>query len=104
MEVYVAPGTDPSPAPLTRASLLSLMQEHGLNVTPADQGQRHPSGRSLWTLAFPGSDVRILFQEDQGILVFATIEQSMFNATDVPDRICAALESAGWHTDDENVG
>ena len=104
MEVYVAPGTDPSSAPLTRASLLCLLQEHGLNVTPADQGQRHSSGRFLWTLEFPGSDVRILFQEDQGILVFATIEQSMFNATDVPDRICAALESAGWQTDDENVG
>ncbi len=81
-----------------------MMHEHGLDVAPAGEGQRQPSGRILWTLEFAGSDVRISFQEDQGILVFATIEQSMFNATDLVDLICAALESAGWHTDNENVG
>ena len=104
MEVYVAPGKGSLAAPLTRTSLLSLMQQHGLHVTPAGQGQPLPSGKTLWTLESPGSELRIAFQEDQGRLVFATIEQSMFNETDLADRICAALESAGWHVDSEYVG
>ncbi len=104
MEVYVAPGKDSSAAPLTRTSLLSLMQQHGLDVIRTGQDQTLPSGKILWTLEAPGSELRIAFQEDQGRLVFATIEQSMFNETDLADRICAALESAGWHVDSENVG
>jgi hypothetical protein len=104
MEVYVAPGEDSSSVPLTRASLLSLMQEHGLDGTPADEGQPLPSGKILWTVGFPDSDIRLVLQEDHGSLVFATIVQSMFDATDLPDRICAALASAGWRADSENVG
>ena len=104
MEIYVAPGVPPSSVPLTRASLLSLLREHGLEAAAADRGQVLPSGRTLWTVEFPGGDVRIAFQEDDGSLVFATIELSMFDASGLPDRICEALESAGWHTDNENVG
>ena len=104
MEVYIAPREDSSSVPLTRASLLSLMQEHGLDATPADEGHPLPSGKILWTVGFPDSDIRLVLQEDHGVLVFATIVQSMFDATDLPDRICAALASAGWHADSENVG
>jgi hypothetical protein len=35
---------------------------------------------------------------------FATIEQSLFDTSDLPDRICRALESLGWEVDQENVG
>ena len=104
MEVYVAPVKAQGSAPMTRVSLLSLMQQNGLRVTPIDDAQGLPSGRTLWTLEVQGGDVRITFQEDQGVLVFGTIEQSMFDVTDLPGRICAALESAGWQTDNENVG
>ena len=104
MEVYVAPGEDSSSVPLTRASLLSLMQAHGLDAIAADEGQPLPSGKTLWTLSFPDTDIRLVLQENQGVLVFATIVQSMFDATDLPDRICAVLATVGWRADNENVG
>ena len=58
----------------------------------------------LWTLGVAGGGVRITFQERQGLLVFATVEQSMFGDGELSDRLCEALESIGWQADNENVG
>jgi hypothetical protein len=84
--------------------LLKLFQTRGLDVAPQHQEQRLPTGATLWTLGIAGGDVRITFQERQGLLVFATIEHSMFGESQVPDRLCEALESVGWQADNENVG
>jgi hypothetical protein len=84
--------------------LLELLQSRGFDVAPHHQEQRLPTGATLWTLSIAGGDVRIAFQEREGLLVFATIEHSMFGESQVPDRLCAALASVGWRADNENVG
>ena len=104
MEIYVAPRDDSPEEPLTRPRLLELLQSRGLEVAPHHHEQRLPTGATVWTLSIAGSDVRITFQDRQGLLVFATIEHSMFGDSQVPDRLCEALESLGWQVDNENVG
>jgi hypothetical protein len=104
VEVYLAPGDDSPEEPLTRSRLLQLMQTRGLEVVPDHLEQHLPTGVTLWTLRIAGDDLRITFQERQGLLVFATIEHSMFGDSELPDRLCEALESLGWQADNENVG
>lgn len=105
MEIYLAPRDDSPEKPLTRSGFLELLQDRSLEVGPPHREQSHPTGVTLWTLSIAGGDdVLSAFQERQGLLVFATIEQSMFDASHVPDRLCEALESVGWQADNENVG
>jgi hypothetical protein len=103
VEVYFAPRDD-APEALTRSRLLQLMQARGLEVVPDHMEQHPPTGATLWTLRIGGDNLRITFQERHGLLVFATIEHSMFGAIELPDKVCEALESVGWQADDENVG
>ena len=73
-------------------------------MTKAEEVPSSTSLRARWILSFEGSEVSLQFQETRDGLVFATIEQSMFDASDLPDNICRALESLGREVDQENVG
>ena len=104
MEVYVGPPEADADVVLRREQVLTAFTTAGVAVARADETPPSGSGRGRWTLAFEGSGVSLQFQETSDGLVFATIEQSMFEASDLPDRICRALESLGWEVDQENVG
>jgi hypothetical protein len=104
MEVYVGPPqTDPAVV-LRRDQVLAALTAEGVGVTRAEERPASGSLRARWVLSFEGANVSLEFQEAHDGLVFATIEQSMFDASDLPDRICRALESLGWEIDNENVG
>lgn len=55
-------------------------------------------------MSFKGTELVLEFQEEPEGLTFATIVQSMFDTSDVADRICLALESLGWKADDDSIG
>jgi hypothetical protein len=103
MEVYVAP-PEGSGQSLTREQALAALVKQGLQVVQVLEQPASGSGRAHWILSFAGTDVRLDFQDAGGALVFATLEQSMFDDSNVPDRICEALESVGWEVDNENIG
>ena len=104
MEVYIGP-PEPGPGPaLTRDAVLTALAGQGIVVAAAQSEPAVQGFRARWVLSFPQTSVRLEFQEDHDGLVFATLDQSMFDDTDVPDRICAALEALGWEVDQENVG
>ena len=104
MEVYIGPPqSDPGVAPRREQVLVALTAE-GVAVTKAEERPASGSLRARWVLSFKGSEVSLQFQQTEDRLVFATIEQSMFDTSDLPDRICRALESLGWEVDQENVG
>ena len=104
MEVYVGPPEADGEVVLRREQVLAALTTAGVAVAKADGTPPSGSGRARWTLSFEGSEVSLQFQETSEGLVFATIEQSMFEASDLPDRLCRALESLGWEVDQENVG
>lgn len=104
MEVYVGP---PQAAPdliLRRDQVVAALTKEGVAVSRAVETPATASIRARWILSFEGSEIALQFQETADGLVFATIEQSMFDESDLPDRICRALESLGWEVDQENVG
>ena len=104
MEVYIGPPqTDPDVA-LRREQVLAALTTAGVAVTKAEERPASGSLRARWVLSFEGSEGSLQFQETEGGLVFATMEQTMFDPSDLPDRICHALESLGWEVDQENVG
>lgn len=104
MEIYIAPSEASPGAVLQREQVLEALAQMGLEVARAEEKAATGRLRAWWTLSFAGTDVTLQFQEtDQG-LVFATLEQSMVDSSDVPDRICRALETMGWEVDQENVG
>jgi hypothetical protein len=104
MEIYIAPPAKTPDATLTRAQVLDALARAGLKV--AGQEEEPATGRlqAWWIVTLEGSDVRLQFQETAQGLAFLTLEQSMFDNTPVPDRVCAALEGLGWEADQENTG
>ncbi len=104
MEVYVGPPQADADVVLQREQVLAALRTAGVAVTKAQEVPASASLRARWILSFEGSEVSLQFQETGDGLVFSTIEQSMFDASDLPDRVCHALESLGWEVDQENVG
>lgn len=104
MEVYIGPPGVSSDAILHREHVLAALAQVGLAVARAEEKAATGRLRAWWTLSFDGTDVSLQFQETNEGLVFATLEQSMFDSCDVPDRICRALQTLGWEVDQENVG
>lgn len=102
MEVYIAPST--SKSFVRREDVLSALGREGLLGIPSAGRVAVDGGSTLWSLSFEGTNVLLRFQESEDRLVFATLEQSMFDDSDVPDRICRALEALGWEVDQESVG
>jgi hypothetical protein len=103
MEVYIGPPENVGIV-LRRDQVLAALAQGGLSVTRTDE--RPASGRlqAIWTVSFDGTDAALQFQETEQGLIFATLEQSMFDNSDVPDRVCGVLEALGWEVDQENVG
>lgn len=104
MEVYVGPPQTEPAVVLRREQVLAALTAEGVGVTKAEERPASGSLRARWILAFEGSEVSLQFQETGDGLAFATIEQSMFDASDLPDRVCRALESLGWEVDQETIG
>jgi len=104
MEAYVGPPEAHPDVVLRREQVLAALAAEGVAVTRTEERPATDSPRGRWALSFEGSGVSLHFQETRDGLVFATVEQSAFDASDLPDRICRALESLGWQVDQENVG
>lgn len=104
MEIYLAPPETDLRRVLTREQVLTALSGQGLEVATAETRPSNEKTRARWVLSFDQTKVRLEFQEAPDGLVFATLDQSMFDDSMVPDRICAALEALGWEVDQENVG
>lgn len=104
MEVHIGPPQTEPDAVLHREQVLGALRTVGVAVSKAEEKSASGSLRTRWVLSFEGAEVSLQFQEAHYGLVFATIEQSMFDTSDLPDRICRALEALGWEVDQENVG
>jgi hypothetical protein len=104
MEVYIGPPEAKPDAALSRRQVLAALSEAGLVLAKVEEKAGAGHSRARWILSFQGSDAGLEFQETDAGLVFATLEQSMLDTSDYPDRICGALESLGWEVDQENVG
>lgn len=97
MEFYFAPPTDRPEASLTRDQALAAFAAKGLRPRAVEEG-------GFWIVGFEESDAHVSFQQRGDLLVFATVEQSMLDDSDVPFRVQAALEEAGWECDEESFG
>lgn len=96
MEFYFyPPEAEPSRA-LTREQALAAFESKGLQPKARQED-------SFWSVEFEGSRVFVSFQEKDGSLMFATLEQPMFEDPDVPARIFESLAELGWECD-ESVG
>jgi hypothetical protein len=104
MEVYIAPRSGSAAAALTRVQVLAAFAEAGLTVGRTEDETGTGRGQAFWIVSFENSAAWLQFQETEAGLVFATLDHSMFDTSEYPDRICAVLEQLGWEVDQENVG
>ncbi len=104
MELYIAPPEADPGATLSRATVLGALAGAGLVVEAQEERSVSGTERLVWSLRISGSNAHLEFQEASGQLVFATLEQSMFDASTVPPVVCSVLEGLGWQVDQENVG
>jgi hypothetical protein len=58
---------------------------------------------SFWVVRFEGSDAFLQCQKKDGLLRFATLDQSSFDESQVPPQAFEALMELGWECD-ESVG
>lgn len=104
MEVYIGPGQAAPDRVLHRDEVLAALKRESVVVARTEEKPATGSLRARWILSFDGSEVSLQFQETDDGLVFATLDQSMFDRSDLPDQVCHALESLGWAVDQESVG
>jgi hypothetical protein len=104
MEIYIAPPTETPTAALSRQQILAALAESGVAIANQIERPGVDSFPARWSLSFIGSDATLECHERDGGLIFATLEQSMFDTSSVPDHVCRALEHLGWVVDQENVG
>jgi hypothetical protein len=105
MEVYIAPPEGSSGAAhLTRSQVLAAFAQAGLTVAATEEKRGNDHAPAFWIVPFENCEAWLQFQETDAGLVFATLEHSMFDNSDYPDRICTVLEHLGWEVDQENVG
>jgi hypothetical protein len=96
MELYFSPPEDEPSRSLTRERILAAFESKGLRPKAGLEN-------SLWSVEFEASRVFVSFQETDGLLVFATLDQPMLDASDVPALVFETLEELGWECD-ESVG
>ena len=104
METYIGPPETNHTLSLTRDVVIAALSGQGLEVVDANTKPATDVGRARWVLSFKDTTATLAFQEQSDRLVFATLEQSMFDDTSVPSRICSALEALGWEVDEESIG
>jgi hypothetical protein len=105
METYIAPPERSGDAArLTRSQVLSALAQAGLTVAATEERAGNGEGPAFWIVPFENSSAWLQFHETGTGLVFATLQQSMFDSSDYPDRICEVLEHLGWEVDQESVG
>jgi hypothetical protein len=104
MEAYIAPSESQPDAFLSREQVLAALAAADLAVAGVAEEPGAGEGRIHWILTFAGTDIVLDFQATEDGLVFATLEHSMFDQSNHPDRICSVLEALGWSVDQENVG
>jgi len=80
-----------------RAAVLRGFAEAGLGASAEAEG-------NFWVVSFEGSSAFISFQERDGLLCFACLDQPMLTEQDTSYRIFCALEGMGWVVDEESVG
>ena len=104
MEIYIAPPEGKPDAALTRTTVIEALGNAGV-VVEGQEERNVPGGERLfWSLRFAGSDAQLVLQEAGGLLVFGTLEQSMFDASSVPAVVCTALVGLGWEVIEDDVG
>lgn len=94
MEMYFDPSGS---AVVERGAVLRGFAEAGLGASAQAEGD-------FWVVTFEGSSAFISFQERDGRLCFATLDQPALSEHDTSHRIFCALEDMGWVVDEENVG
>jgi hypothetical protein len=94
MEMYFYPPD--SKTGLTREQVLEGLAAKGLKVGGQEEG-------SFWVVRFEGSDAFLQCQEKDGLLRFATLDQSTFDDSGIPPKAFEALMELGWECD-ESVG
>jgi hypothetical protein len=104
MEVYIGPPAARPDEALSRGQVLAAFAQAGLTVAKVEETPAVGQLRALWIVSFVESDISLHFQDTDVGLVFATLDQSMFDDSDFPDRICGVLEGLGWEVDQENIG
>jgi hypothetical protein len=104
VELYIAPPEADPDVTLTRGAVLDALGAAGLVVEAQEERSVSGTERLFWSLRLSGGDAHLVFQEQGGRLLFATLEQSMFDNSTVPTAACRALEGLGWQVDEENVG
>ena len=104
MEFYIAPAEGRGDLALSRLQVRAALTKAAIAIDSEQEEVPASGDRLFWTVRVRGSDCVLHFQEADGKLVFATLELSVFDASDVPPRICNTLEGLGWETDNESVG
>jgi hypothetical protein len=94
MEMYFDPSES---AVVERDAVLRGFAEAGLGASAEAEG-------AFWVVSFEGSSAFISFQERDGRLCFASLDQPTLTEQDTSYRIFCALEGMGWVVDEENVG
>jgi hypothetical protein len=101
MELYISPPEGRAGSTLSRGRVLAAFAEAGLTIAPTEEQAATGRLRAFWIVPFEGTEARLEFQETDAGLVFATLDQSMFDNSGFPERICAVLEQLGWEVDQE---
>lgn len=96
MEMYFYPPEDDPESGLTREQVLAALEARGLKASGQEDG-------SFWVVRFEGSGAFLQFQEKDGLLRFATLDQSMFDDSEIPPGALEAILDLGWECD-ESVG
>jgi hypothetical protein len=94
MEMYFEPSET---AVADREGVLAGFASAGLQPAAQVDG-------AFWIVAFHGSSAFVSFQERDGRLSFASLEQPTLSEHDTSHQIFCALEDMGWAVDEENVG
>ena len=104
METYVGPPPDGSNTPLSKERVRDALRAQGLWVVSEAEELEQLDRRGRWSVRFEGTSARLDFQVEKQSLVFATVEQSMFEESSLPDLVFEALEGVGWAVDQESIG
>jgi hypothetical protein len=96
MEMYFYPPEEAPESGLTREQLLAALEARGLKASGQEED-------SFWVVRFEGGDAFLQCQEKDGLLRFATLDQSSFDESQVPPQAFEALMELGWECD-ESVG
>ena len=103
MEYYFTPPGEAGGPAVSRQALLAALTEHRLAVLRTET-ESMPDGLLFWRLVLDDQGTRLHFQERGGHLTFAALEHYLASDLTLVDATCLALQSLGWHLDEENFG